>query len=285
MTIRHLLVPLSSEVDPKSSLGTGFLVANEFNAHLEAIFYKNPLGGPIPFGIDAQLFEDYQRERMEDQDKAAIAAHQVFDDRLIERKIDYLEGPIPAERPSAAWRVSETPLVWGIRNEGAASDLIIVGRSANNTSHIPYDLMEESLFYTGRPILIASEKPPKNTGRKILIAWNRTRQSARAITAARPFIEFAKQVIVFSVATGVKQGPSAEQIGKYLGWHQIKNEVVEIPPDDRPVGEALLDEAEKREVDLIVMGAYSHSRLRELLLGGVTKHVLEHAALPVLMMR
>lgn len=285
MTIKHVLTPISSEVDPNSALGTGLLVAKEFNAHLDAVFYKFPLGGPVALEMDGGFIEDSIRERTEEQDSAAVQARQVFDDEISERKIEYLEAPLPAERPSAAWRISEVEPFQGIRNEGGAYDLIVVGRSFNSVSQVPNDLIEASLFYTGRPILVASANQPKNTGGTVLIAWNRSQQSARAISAARPFIEMAKKVIVFSIATGAKEGPTAEQIGRYLSWHQVKNEVVEIPHDYRSVGDALLDEANKRDVDLIVMGAYSRSRLRELLLGGVTKHVLQNASLPVLMMR
>ena len=98
-----------------------------------------------------------------------------------------------------------------------------------------------------------------------------------------PFLTCAKRVIICAVATGAKQGPSPEDVARTLAWHDIETEVKEITPDGRSVGRVLLDEAKEVEANLLVMGAYSHSRLREMILGGVTKYVIEHAELPVLL--
>ena len=285
MTIKRLLVPLSIAVDTHSALGTGFLIAEEFNAHLDAAFCKFPLDGALLFDDMDAVPIDIVTQRMEEQEDFALRARHQFDAELDARKIAYLKAPIPSAKASAAWRLVEEPPFQAITHDGGSYDLIVVGRSRHDPAHAPRDLIEAALFQTGRPVLVAPAIPPKATGSVVLAAWNQSAQSARALTAAAPFFEVAEKVVVFSVTTGAKQGPAAGEMGKYLDWHQIKNEVVEIPPDHRPVGEAILDEAKERGVDLIVMGAYSHSRLRELLLGGVTKYLLENASLPVLMMR
>jgi nucleotide-binding universal stress UspA family protein len=285
MTIKRLLVPLSSEVDTDSALGSGFLIAEEFNAHLDATFCKFPLGSALLFDDMEGIPVDIIDQRVEEQDNCALQARHEFDAELEARKIDNLKAPIPATKASAAWQVVEEAPFQAIIHGGGSYDLIVVGRSKLDPTLVPRDLIEAALFQTGRPVLVAPAIPPKATGSVILAAWNRSAQSARAFTAAAPFLEVANKVLIFSVTTGAKQGPSANEMGRYLDWHHIKNEVVEVPPDHRPVGEAILDEVNERGVDLIVMGAYSHSRLRELLLGGVTKHILENASLPVLMMR
>ena len=118
-----------------------------------------------------------------------------------------------------------------------------------------------------------------------MIGWNRSAQAARAVHAALPMLERAGDVVILSVETGAKRGPSAEQMARYLAWHEVKAEVREFAPDNRSVGEVLLAEAEAAECDLLVTGAYSHSRLRDLLLGGVTRHVLAEADIPVLLAR
>ena len=84
-----------------------------------------------------------------------------------------------------------------------------------------------------------------------------------------------------SVTTGAKLGPSAEDIAANLAWYGISAEVLEIAPDHRSVGEVVLAEASTMGADLLVMGAYSHSRIREIILGGVTQHVITNATLPV----
>ena len=285
MTIRRLLVPLSTEVDTHSALGSGFLIAEEFNAHLDVTFSKFTLGSSRSFDPLEGLPEDIIRQQLEDQDDCALEARHYFDAELEDRKIDYRAAPVPATIASAAWSNSEEAPYFGVSHDGGSYDLVVVGRSQNDSARVPRDLIEAALFQTGRPILVAPANTPKSIGSVVLAAWNRSAQSVRALSAAVPFLEAAQKVVVFSVTTGAKQGPSAAEIGKYLDWHQIKNEVVEAPPDSRPVGEVVLDESNQRGVDLIVMGAYSHSRLRELLLGGVTRHILENATLPILMMR
>ena len=287
MTIKRLMVPLSIEIDTHSALGSGFLIAEEFNAHLDATFCKFPLDGALSFdnleGLPPPV--DLINQRVEEQEDFAVQARHYFDTELDERKIDYHEAPVPSAKASAAWRVVEEAPFQGVTHDGGSYDLIVVGRSKHDPARAPRDLIEAALFQTGRPVLVAPAIPPKTTGSVVLAAWNRSAQSARAVSAAAPFLEVANKVVVFSVTTGAKQGPSASEIGRYLDWHQIKNDVVEVPPDHRPVGKVILDEANERGADLIVMGAYSHSRIREFLLGGVTKHVLENATLPILMMR
>ncbi|MDX1483046.1 MAG: universal stress protein [Alphaproteobacteria bacterium] len=285
MTIKRVLVPLSSEVNLECALSSGLLIAQEFNAHLDAVFYKFPLGGHLPFESAEGLSGAVIDERINEQDDIALQCRQHFESALEQRKIDQLDAPLPASRPSAAWRVVDETPYFGVVQAGGGYDLIVIGRHKLNPQRTPRELLEPALFQSGRPVLVAPPNTPRSTGSVVLAAWNRSAQSARAVSAAAPFFELAQKVIVFAVTTGAKRGPEAGEIGRYLDWHQIRNEVVEIPPDHRPVGEAILDEAKERGADLIVMGVYSHSRLRELLLGGVTKYILEHADLPVLMMR
>jgi len=283
MAINRLLVALSIGVDTQSALSSGFVIAEQFNAHLDATFFKFPLDNALAFD-DLEGFPlDLINQRVEEQEEVASQARQYFDAELGKRKIDYVEAPTPPAKPGAAWRVVDEAPYWGITRGGASYDLIVVGRSLQGPSPAHRDLIEAALFQTGRPVFVPSANPSKITGSGVLAAWNRSPQSARAVSAAMPFFEAANHVVVFSVATGAKQGPPASEIGKYLDWHHVKNEVVEMLPDHRPIGEMILSEANERGVGLIVMGAYSHSRLRELLLGGVTEYILQNASLPFLM--
>lgn len=285
MTINRLLVPLSIGVDFQSALGSGFRLAEQFNAHLDATFFKFPLDNALAFD-DVEGFPlDLINQRTEEQEELAAEARQHFDTELGQRNMDYLEIPTPTAKPGAAWRVVDEAPYWGVTHGGASYDLIVVGRSLQGSSPAYRDLIEAALFQTGRPVLVPSATPSEITGGVVLATWNRSAESARAISAGMPFFEAANRVVVFSVATGAKQGPPASEIGTYLDFHSVKNEVVEVSPDHRPVGEIILSEANERGAGLIVMGAYSHSRLRELLLGGVTEYILQNSSLPFLMVR
>ena len=113
------------------------------------------------------------------------------------------------------------------------------------------------------------------------------RRSADMSRAARsaPMSTLPRKVVILMVTTGAKQGPEPEEIVANLAWHDVDAEVKKLPPDYRSVGEVLLDEAAEIGADLLVMGAYSQSRLRDMVLGGVTKAILTHADVPVLMAR
>ena len=202
---------------------------------------------------------------------------------LEERNIDYRELALPAELPSASWEVATGLASEIVAMRGGAYDMVVVGRPARGQTTVAELSAEAALFRTGRPVLIAPPKTPRSIGEAVVIGWNRSASSARSISAAMPLLLMSRSVTIVTVTTGAKVGPSPQDMAKYLSWHEVHAEVVEIPPDHRVVGEVLLEEAERVSADLLEMGAYSHSRLRELILGGVTRHVLQNADLPVLM--
>ena len=96
-------------------------------------------------------------------------------------------------------------------------------------------------------------------------------------------LQQARKIRILSIATGAKQGPAAPEIADNLRWHGIEAEVRELAPDSRSIGDVLLAEAGAIDADLLVMGAFSHSRVRQMIFGGVTKHLLANTTLPVLM--
>ena len=105
------------------------------------------------------------------------------------------------------------------------------------------------------------------------------------MTAALPWLARAEAVRILTAEEYQRRGPAAADLATYLALHDIAAEIATFRPLDRDVGAGLLQAAGEFGADLLAMGAYSHSRLRQLLLGGVTRHVLEHAKLPVLMNR
>ena len=121
-------------------------------------------------------------------------------------------------------------------------------------------------------------------GERIFIAWNRSAQSARAVAGAMPFLERATQVVIAYVDTGAKEGPGPEELQAGLAWHDIDATVKRIAPGGASVAQLIGLAAADVGADLLVMGAYSHNRLREMVLGGVTNSILDHTTLPVLMM-
>ena len=134
-------------------------------------------------------------------------------------------------------------------------------------------------------MLIAPQQAREQLGKRICLAWNGTAESASAVFAALPWLQRAEAVRILAADEYQRRGPAAADLASYLALHEIRAEVATFRPIDRDVGAGLLKAASEFDADMLAMGAYSHSRLRQLLLGGVTRHVLEHASLPVLMNR
>jgi nucleotide-binding universal stress UspA family protein len=164
-------------------------------------------------------------------------------------------------------------------------DVIVLSRPDANTTGLHNKAIESGLFESGRPILVAPPQPGTTIGGNIMIAWNRSTEQARATALAMPLLHTAERVTVLTVTggTGVP-GPSAEQLLGYLQRNGINAEAMNVTVGARGnTGEAVLAAASARGCDLLLKGAYTQSRLRQMIFGGATRHILANTTLPVLL--
>jgi nucleotide-binding universal stress UspA family protein len=144
------------------------------------------------------------------------------------------------------------------------------------------ETLEAALFDSGRPLMIPGVAPVAPD--TIAIAWKSTREAARAVAAAMPFLAQAKRVVILTAAEDDRTDRSeAARLLVTLQRHDIAAEARRLQPGSRNAADTLLAAAGEIDAGLLVMGGYGHSRLRELVFGGVTEHVIRGAALPVLM--
>ncbi|MGH7185222.1 MAG: universal stress protein, partial [Pseudomonadota bacterium] len=166
---------------------------------------------------------------------------------------------------------------------GRLHDLTVVARAEGQAGAPVTVTLESLLLHSGRPVLVAPGEPIGSIGRSIAVAWNGKEQAARALGAALPFLAKADTVTVLTAGEPHAAGRPAEVV-RYLAWHGIRADAVEVPAaSPGKVGQILLEQVGQTGADLLVMGAYGHSRLKEMILGGATRDLLGHAALPVLM--
>ncbi len=170
------------------------------------------------------------------------------------------------------------------------ADLVVIARpeSAGQTAGPP-GLAESLVLSSGRPIIVLPPRGTVSRIRRILVAWNATRESIRAVADALPLLVKAEAVEVLVVdhqrhPAGHSQEPGAD-IARHLARHGVHVEVRRLSSGGKNVGRLLLSQAAAFGADLVVMGAYGHSHLREWMFGGVTRTVLYEAGLPVLMSR
>lgn len=196
----------------------------------------------------------------------------------------------------AAGRVGETRLARGfvereLSRFAAYADLVVMGQPGERGLMSETSAVEHAvLLGCGRPVLFAPRGKENNgrsggaIGRRVLLAWNGSREASRAARAALPLLVDAERVLVAEVdAASDRAGPSLSEACAYLARHGVRAEGSEVPARGRPFGDALLEHAAASGYDLVVAGAYGHGRLFELVLGGVTERMLARATVPLLM--
>ncbi len=189
--------------------------------------------------------------------------------------------------PSAAWHVEAGDEAQCLAAHGRTADLTVLGRARDGVK-VMLHLMEAVLLDSGRPLLIAPEIAPPSVGRHIAIAWKDTAAAARAVAAALPLMARAETVTVVAVqecsdTNSDSDSNSGTRLCQALRWHNPATTLRVLPRSNHDPVEALLSAVEADGADLLVMGGYGHSRMREAMFGGFTRRVLLAAALPVLM--
>lgn len=168
-----------------------------------------------------------------------------------------------------------------IAREGRTHGMTLV--SCGGADPIDSETIDAALFETGRPVLIAPLQEVKSVSKRAAIFWQDTPEAAKAVWSAVPFLRNAETVKVFTVADDAVSSDALDRIGAGLRRARIDATVELLAPDRIGAASRLIDAASDMDSDLIVMGAYSHSRLQEYVFGGVTKMMLESLARPVFM--
>ena len=272
--IKDLIVNLGlGAQDPAGAFAVS--VAETYEAHVLGIAfsYEPIIPGTVMGGIPPEFIES-QRAESDKKAKAAIARFEALAKR---EGISYETRIVSASISGASDQLAHM---------GRRFDLIVVGQ-ASQDKPMPEEVVDEGvLFESGRPVVFVPfiQKGGLKLDR-VLVAWDGSRAATRAIGDAMPFLEKAKQVEV--VVVGNKPPKSDEtpgaDLGQHLARHGIKTTVKRITAPDIDVQSAILSHAADCSADMIVMGGYGHSRLREFVLGGVTRGLLESMTVPVLM--
>jgi nucleotide-binding universal stress UspA family protein len=143
--------------------------------------------------------------------------------------------------------------------------------------------LESALFESGRPVLIAPPTSPRSLGSNVLIAWNRSTEQARAMAFAMPLLRLAERITILTVEGATVAGPSGVELARSLRMNGIIAEPLTVAAGKSSAGETILTKAAELGCDLVIKGAYTQSRLRQMIFGGTTRHILGNAKLPVLM--
>ena len=272
--IKDIVVNLNVGAEANSANDYAISIAAAFNAHLTAIVF---LSGPI-VPVSRAGYVPPELEVIERHNEVAIeAARETFTAASTRAGIRAQSLTLSASLVSAGDQFGQI---------ARRFDLAVVGQAEPETRSVEENIVEAALFDFGGPVIIVPyiQKAPLKLD-CIMVCWDGGRPAARAIRDAMPFLQRGERIEVFVVANerGKQDHIEGADIGAHLARHGLNVKVKRMPPGDIDVASVLLSHAADESVDFIVMGGYGHSRLREFVLGGVTRSMLRTMTVPVLM--
>jgi nucleotide-binding universal stress UspA family protein len=273
--IKDIVVNLSVAEDGGYAGDFAVSVASAVGAHLTGIaFVYDPI---IPMAATGYVPPEVIETQQRDNEAAAKVAINRFNAAAGRAGITVESDTLPASLASAGEQFG------GIARR---FDLAIVAQGESDKDAVEELIAESTLFESGRPVVIVPyiQKAPLKLDR-VMVCWDGSRQATRAIADAMPLLERAGQVELVIVANepGKQDEIPGADMGQHLARHGLTVDVNRITEGDIDVADALLSHAADASIDFIVMGGYGHSRLREFILGGVTRLMLRSMTVPVLM--
>lgn len=286
--LKTILVPLTGTASDKTILENAYLLAQPFGSHMQCLYVRldprDMITGTASIGIGMPLITPELWTAIEGDEKARqTSARSTFDAFCAQNGVSETDVPINTNAVTAAWHEVTGDAVNRIVQFARTAELIVLARDAYPARSV--DQIGDVLLRSGRAVILAPRAVPSTFGSTIAIAWKSTPEAARALTAAMPLLLKASKVVILSAEEGHGDGTtveSAARLGDALRWNGIDSQVHRIPqaPD---ASREILKAVTETGADLLVMGAYSHSRARELILGGLTRRALQDPTLSVLL--
>ncbi len=285
MSIAKILVPIRGDGKGENVLAHAAAIARRHNAHIEAVHCRARPQDMIPSGVAVPpaLRKQLEAQMVELANAEEASLQEKFRARLARLGLELIESGIPPrDRPSAGWCEEQGKQMDVIKRHGRLADLVAVAKP-DRDRNLGVNTLKAALFSTGRPVLVCppADTAPQVLGERIAIAWNGSTEAARAVALALPLIQAADEIIVLDGGTG-DHGASGDELLRYLEIRGVKARREPVSGGDNP-GRAILAAAAAAGADLLVMGAYSHSREHESVFGGATQHVVDRTTMPVIM--
>jgi nucleotide-binding universal stress UspA family protein len=267
MTIKDILVYVDNDETCDQRLDVAINLCNIYDAHLSGVYIKQRISIPAYAGVymPVEVYETNDKETTKLLEEAKSRFTTKTDTAVINSDFRDYDGDVSYQL-SLASRYSDL--------------LLVPQRLADKFDLNPYYQAPDILMGASCPVLLLPAAAPVNLPpQRVLLAWDGGRESAKAFKAALPMLGDVKKIDVLTVSP--EQG-AATAIAQHMNRHGFEIEVHEVDGGHFDVGGILLEQAKALDSQMIVMGAYGHSRIRELMLGGTTRHVLDHTDLPVL---
>jgi nucleotide-binding universal stress UspA family protein len=268
-------------------LEAALLTARRFDSHIVGLHsltteYAVVFGGEMGFSISSEVDRTLEREGHDRRDQA----RRLFRDFMAAKGIPIETPPSGNKGPSASWREEDGRQNAVVGMIGRVFDLVLVEQPEKLAS-IAEATLEDALFESGRPILMVPKRAPSTMGEVIAIAWNGSTETALTVALGMPFIAQARRVVVIAVGPQhmPEPGPEGEELARSLATYGIDVSLRVASGRQKAQGESFMKEAVAAGADLLIKGAYTQSRIRQMIFGGATRHIIMESHLPVLMAR
>ncbi len=288
--IKHILVPAGGLPADAALLEEVFALARPYSAHVEVLHIRRDPRNDLPLygeGFSAEILQEVVDEAERNARTTAATARRMFDAAVAGASVVVMDRPaadgcMEGRGITASWREATGPTARSLAARARFADLTVLARPAGEP--LDFEVVQGALFESGRPMLLADGAIERLDS--VAIAWNGSLSSVRAVAGAMGFITRARTVSILAAdegpmdaVVGVLGGraqPQPERLVDHLAWHGIQAIVRHVAREGRPVGAALAEAARDLNAGLLVMGGYGHSRMREVVLGGATRHMLMH---------
>ena len=278
--MKTILLPFYDDDVSQHAFELSTRIVRPMNGYLEGLFVlRRP---PIVDG-DSHIFdESHFAQFNEECRRVADRTRTRFEVCAADQGLSF-EAVSASGGPTAGWREIEGMEGQVVGSHGRLFDLIVVGREFGRPWLNWRVMVESALFESGRPVILIPETLSTTFGEHVVIAWNSSTETARTVAFSMPLLARARTVTVISVEGWGTPGPGGEELAVYLGRAGVPATARTVDPDGRSPGVTILDECARSGADLLLKGAYTQSRLRQLIFGGATRHILAQAQIPVLL--
>jgi nucleotide-binding universal stress UspA family protein len=282
MAYRKILVPLLGSQRDAHVLTAAFDIAKAFGSHVAALYVRPDPAEILPYlgeGISAGVVQEIMDAARESAKRASSAARATLDQLA---KAAGVAVQLPATTGvGASFQEREGLSEEIVAEEARLSDLVVFDVPADAKDVAARATMESALLNGRKPLLLVPQKAGKVVGGKAGIGWDGGAAASHAVSAAIPLLARASAIEIFNVTSGPIDTVAMDRLRDYLRLHGLSTVEHGINPGSQQTSTALIDGAQRAGVELLVIGGYGHSRLREMVLGGVTRHVFANVSMPI----
>lgn len=284
MFMRCLLVPTATGRDTTHRLDAALKLSKRLHAHVDVLFVSADAKSLLAALPPAAVGSGVTLEAIELEAAAIAAAGKTsLEAWCLAASVSTLASAERLDETFASWREEVGDLETIVALAGRVSDLIIIDRPSSN-GPFSETIFDAAVFSTGRPTLMVPATLPYDLLSHVAIAWNGTLEAARVVGESIALLHEADRVSIIRAQGREGDETRLADLAGYLRWHGIvANELSVKVSADKTAGEAILEEVDRIDASMLLMGAYTHSRIRQFLLGGVTREVIAKARIPVLM--